>query len=651
MTTTMKHKRSSVAGNAPDAADIETGELAINFPDAALYTKDGSGNIIELSITDSIKEPVKNVSGGSLSVGTVVYQSGTAGNSAEVQAASNSSASTMPALGILTSTLADEAEGYVVLIGKINGVNTSSFSEGDTLYVGASGTLTTTVPSGEGALIQNIGKVLKVHASNGSIMVTGAGRTNATPNLNDGNIFIGNSSNQATTASFNTTVDTHLNRSTASANDLLRWNGSDYEWYSSSSTMSTYKYTATSGQTTFSGLDDSSNTLAYTANNIIVTVNGITFEDGTDYTATNGTSIVFTSGLTTDDEVNIIAFTVTSLIDLATVDFSDVTNKPTTVAGYGITDALTEVVDDTTPQLGGDLDTNGSDITFGDNDKAIFGAGSDLQIYHDGSHSYITDVGTGSLYIRGQQNIEFQNGSGGKTYARFVANGTAKLFYDNSEKLATTSTGIDITGNATFDDNGKAIFGAGNDLEILHDGTNSVIRDNGAGNLSLTTNGSKIGFYDQANNQFLAEAFTGAGFRLYYDGSQKFVTQPNGIDVTGTVTADGLTVGEYKVNTTETSTSATTETAIKSISATDFRSARFTVQVTNTTDSTYHLTEVLVIHDGTTPSITEYGTVFTGAAAEATFDADISSNNLRLLATPASADSMTFKVVAHAITS
>jgi hypothetical protein len=107
---------------------------------------------------------------------------------------------------------------------------------------------------------------------------------------------------------------------------------------------------------------------------------------------------------------------------------------------------------------------------------------------------------------------------------------TAKLTWDASEE------------HLKFADNGKAIFGAGNDLEILHDGTNSVIRDNGPGNLSLTTNGSKIGFYDQANGQFLAEAFTGAGFRLYYDGSQKFVTQPNGIDVTGTVTADGLTV-------------------------------------------------------------------------------------------------------------
>ena len=57
-----------------------------------------------------------------------------------------------------------------------------------------------------------------------------------------------------------------------------------------------------------------------------------------------------------------------------------------------------------------------------------------------------------------------------------------------------------------------------------------------------------------------------------------------------------------------------------------------------------------MIHDGTTPSITEYGVIFTGAAAEATFDADISSGNVRLLATPASADNRTFKIVCHSIT-
>ena len=44
-----------------------------------------------------------------------------------------------------------------------------------------------------------------------------------------------------------------------------------------------------------------------------------------------------------------------------------------------------------------DLATNGNDVKFGDNDKATFGAGDDLQIYHTGAHSYIADVGTGKL--------------------------------------------------------------------------------------------------------------------------------------------------------------------------------------------------------------------------------------------------------------
>ena len=111
-----------------------------------------------------------------------------------------------------------------------------------------------------------------------------------------------------------------------------------------------------------------------------------------------------------------------------------------------------------------------------------------------------------------------------------------------------------------------------------------------------------------------------------------------------------LQVEELGIDTTTTTTSATTQVAIDTMVAATFRSAKYTIQITNTTDSSYHITEVLLIHDGTTPAITEYGTVFTGSAAEATIDADISSGNVRLLATPASTDSMTFKVVRHCIT-
>ena len=107
---------------------------------------------------------------------------------------------------------------------------------------------------------------------------------------------------------------------------------------------------------------------------------------------------------------------------------------------------------------------------------------------------------------------------------------------------------------------------------------------------------------------------------------------------------DHAGIDTYAVN-----TSATSAAKVDTFSSTEFRSARFTVQITNTTDSTYQITEILLIHDGTTPSMTEYGTIFTGSAREASFDADIVSGNVRLLATPASTDTMQFKVVRHSI--
>jgi len=163
----------------------------------------------------SIKEACKNVSGGALTIGTPVYQSGTVGSSSvlEVQAVTGSG-SNMPAIGILSSTLANNAVGTVTILGLIAGdstdaalnLNTSSFSEGDTLFIGASGGLTSTKPTGEANKLQNIAKVVKVNSSAGSLIVTGAGRVNATPNLNNGKFFLGNGSNQSATATFLTEV-------------------------------------------------------------------------------------------------------------------------------------------------------------------------------------------------------------------------------------------------------------------------------------------------------------------------------------------------------------------------------------------------------------------------------------------------------------
>ena len=95
--------------------------------------------------------------------------------------------------------------------------------------------------------------------------------------------------------------------------------------------------------------------------------------------------------------------------------------------------------------------TGGNNIAFADNDKAIFGAGSDLQIYHNGNDSVVRDAGTGDLLLAGSTNVKITTSGFGETMAEFATNGAATLYYDNSPKLATTSSGIDVTGTVTAD--------------------------------------------------------------------------------------------------------------------------------------------------------------------------------------------------------
>lgn len=97
------------------------------------------------------------------------------------------------------------------------------------------------------------------------------------------------------------------------------------------------------------------------------------------------------------------------------------------------------------------LKESNGDVKFADNDKAIFGASSDLQIYHDGSHSYIKDSGTGDLLVLANKFI-VKSASGASSFIQADPSATdVKLFFGNVEKLATTSTGVDVTGTVTAD--------------------------------------------------------------------------------------------------------------------------------------------------------------------------------------------------------
>jgi hypothetical protein len=129
-----------------------------------------------------------------------------------------------------------------------------------------------------------------------------------------------------------------------------------------------------------------------------------------------------------------------------------------------------------------DLTTTGN-ISFGDNDKAIFGAGSDLQIYHDGTHSNIKESGAGDLQIFGD-NVNIYNAAGSQNLINLTSGGANTLFHNGSAKLATTSTGIDVTGTVTTD---------GLDIEIDDNAASPVTMQQGGNSYFkiVTTNSSE----------------------------------------------------------------------------------------------------------------------------------------------------------------
>ena len=98
--------------------------------------------------------------------------------------------------------------------------------------------------------------------------------------------------------------------------------------------------------------------------------------------------------------------------------------------------------------------TSGATLTgalnFGDSVNANFGAGNDLQIYHDGSRSIIQDNGTGNLRIQAN-NLELNNADNSENYLFAANNGAVTLYYDNAAKFATTSVGADVTGELIAD--------------------------------------------------------------------------------------------------------------------------------------------------------------------------------------------------------
>ena len=91
------------------------------------------------------------------------------------------------------------------------------------------------------------------------------------------------------------------------------------------------------------------------------------------------------------------------------------------------------------------ITTVGTGLSFADGVKACFGNAGDLQIYHDGAHSFIKDAGTGNLRL-GANDLRIQTDDFAENYILGTKNGAVSVYYDNSVKLTTLSTGVQVTG-------------------------------------------------------------------------------------------------------------------------------------------------------------------------------------------------------------
>ena len=193
-----------------------------------------------------------------------------------------------------------------------------------------------------------------------------------------------------------------------------------------------------------------------------------------------------------------------------------------------------------------------------DNEKIRFGTGNDLDIWHNGSNSYIDNY-TGALLLRGRgsgADISLQPKTG-EVGVQITADGSVDLYYDGVKKLETTSDGVKVTGDftvtglgggadfwwdnsgnqLTLTDDRKIRFGDSGDLQIYHTGSQSRIENSGTGELRIQADDIQI--TDKEANDFHIKCVHDGAVELYYDNAKKLETANAGIIVAGYVNAQG----------------------------------------------------------------------------------------------------------------
>ena len=300
--------------------------------------------------------------------------------------------------------------------------------------------------------------------------------------------------------------------------------------------MTVFKYTATASQTTFTGADDNSATLSYNPNSIIVTYNGIVLENVSEYTATNGTSIVLATGATVGSEVNVIAFE-----DLA---YSGV--MPTTGGTFS-----------------GDVTIDGAFTSKGIDDNAdatTINIDTSENVSLDGAPPASSD--NGNLTLKGASTLNWTthqaNIATNATFNsawKYITTNFATLFTQSSGGFRFYTAGSDTAGNniswnqkVTILNDGKVGIGINTPTAPLH-----IESPDNSDIMRMTVTGNEMwairGESGSGSNDFLGLGIAGGVQAMYWNeaGEVQAPSQPSFYAYPTTVSTSLVGTGAWQV--------------------------------------------------------------------------------------------------------
>ena len=370
----------------------------------------------------------------------------------------------------------------------------------------------------------------------------------------DGTLTLEDGSNSAPALGFRDDLNTGIFSSAADTLDIT-CGGTTRGSFSSSGLTVTGNVTATSFVGNIDAVDgDFDGTLEADA----ITVAGVALSTviaGTTVTTATNANHVSVADNESTNENNLIPFIedASATGNVGLESDGDFTYNPSTglvtataFSGSGASLTALNIVTDTSPQLGGDLQTNGNNIDFGDSggasdDRAVFGADTDMQLYHTGSQG-VLDNDTGALDINTTSDLRLNVQSIFKVLTKggsencIIGNtdGAVELYFDDSKKLETTSEGVLIgNGGLHLGDNNKIEIGNNDDFQIFHDGTeNQILAANGPVHTYSGAN-TELRKGNSSTNEVMLKAIPDGAVELYHNNGKKFSTESYGVSLHG----------------------------------------------------------------------------------------------------------------------